>query len=104
MKTLNLFLGFAFVIFGYSALMMIPEFKNYLGQETLAWFLFYSISFCLTFIAWALSYAYIKESDNPLNNIGKYNKPKKKMAVDITEQLKGKRSCPMDKQMEMFND
>ena len=100
MKTLNLFLGFAFVIFGYSALMMIPEFKNYLGQETLAWFLFYSISFCLTFIAWAVSYAYLKEANNPLNDIGKYNKPKK-MAVDITEQLKGKRSGPIDNQMEL---
>ena len=101
MKTLNLFLGFAFVIFGYSALMVIPELRNYIGQETLAWFLFYSISFCLTFIAWALSYAYIKEGENPLNNICKYNKPRKKMAVDITEHLKGKRSCPMDKQMEL---
>ena len=101
MKTLNLFLGFAFVIFGYSALMMIPEFKNYLGQETLAWFLFYSISFCLTFIAWALSYAYIKESDNPLNNIRSRLK-----AVEQYDNLrKGKRSCPIDtKQMEMFND
>ena len=70
MKTLNLFLGFAFVIFGYSALMMIPEFKNYLGQETVAWFIFYALSFCLTFIAWALSYAYIKEEKNyPLKNI-----------------------------------
>ena len=70
MKTLNLFLGFAFVIFGYSALMMIPEFKNYLGQETVAWFIFYSFSFCLSFIAWALSYAYIKEEKNyPLKNI-----------------------------------
>ena len=70
MKTLNLFLGFAFVIFGYSALMMIPEFKNYLGQETVAWFLFYALSFCFSFIAWALSYLYIKEDrNNPLKNI-----------------------------------
>ena len=40
MKTLNLFLGFAFVIFGYSALNMIPEFKNYLGQELVGWWIF----------------------------------------------------------------
>ena len=100
MKTLNLFLGFAFVIFGYSALMLIPEFTNYIGRETLAWFLFYSLSFCLTFIAWALSYAYIKESDNPLNNIGGRLK-----AVEQYDRLrKGKRSCPNHKQMEMFND
>ena len=59
MKTLNLFLGFAFVIFGYSALNMIPEFKNYLGQELVGWWIFYSIMFCLTFIAWALSYQII---------------------------------------------
>ena len=98
MKTLNLLLGFGFVIFGYSALMMIPEFKNYLGQETVAWFLFYSLSFCLSFIAWALSYAYIKEADNPLNDIGGRLK-----AVEQYDKLrKGKRECPINKnQMEM---
>ena len=58
-KFLNLFSGFAFVIFGYSALNMIPEFKNYLGQELVGWWIFYSTMFCLTFIAWALSYQII---------------------------------------------
>ena len=100
MKTLNLFLGFAFVIFGYSALNMIPEFKNYLGQELVGWWIFYSLSFCLSFIAWALSYAYIKEEENPLNNIGGRLK-----AVEQYDKLrKGRQSCPMNKQMEMFND
>ena len=65
MKTLNLFLGFAFVIFGYSALNMIPDLSRFIGQEMLAWFLFFSISFCLTFISWALSYMYIKGQNNP---------------------------------------
>ena len=96
MKTLNLFLGFAFVIFGYSALMMIPEFKNYLGQETVAWFIFYALSFCLTFIAWALSYAYIKEEQNPLNDIGGRLK-----MVEVYDKLrKGRRKCQDKKQME----
>ena len=99
MKTLNLFLGFAFVIFGYSALMMIPEFKNYLGQETLAYFLFYSLSFCLSFIAWALSYIYIKEERNyPLKNL----KARLKQVEEFDRLHKEKRSCPMDKnQMEL---
>ena len=65
MKILNLFLGFGFVIFGYSALNMIPDLHRFIGQEMLAWFLFFSISFCLTFIAWALSYSYIKGQNNP---------------------------------------
>jgi len=96
MKTLNLFLGFAFVIFGYSALMMIPEFKNYLGQETVAWFIFYALSFCLTFIAWALSYAYIKEEQNPLNDIG----GRLKMVEEYDKLRKGRRKCQDKKQME----
>jgi membrane protein implicated in regulation of membrane protease activity len=96
MRTLNLFLGFAFVIFGYSALMMIPEFKNYLGQETVAWFIFYALSFCLSFIAWALSYAYIKEEQNPLNNIGDRLKQ-----VEAYDRLsKAKRECNTN-QMEL---
>ena len=67
MKFLNLFSGFAFVIFGYSALNMIPEFKNYLGQELVGWWIFYSLMFCLTFIAWALSYQIISnEGRTPL--------------------------------------
>ena len=96
MKTLNLFLGFAFVIFGYSALMMIPEFKNYLGQETVAWFIFYALSFCLTFIAWALSYAYIKEEQNPLNDIG----GRLKMVEEYDKLRKGRRKCQDKKQKE----
>ena len=97
MKTLNLFLGFAFVIFGYSALMMIPEFKNYLGQETVAWFIFYSLSFCLTFIAWALSYAYIKEEQNPLNDIG----GRLKMVEEYDKLRKGRRTYRDKQQMEL---
>ena len=97
MKTLNLFLGFAFVIFGYSALMMIPEFKNYLGQETVAWFLFYSLSFCLSFIAWALSYAYIKEEQNPLNDIG----GRLKMVEEYDKLRKGRRTYRDKQQMEL---
>jgi hypothetical protein len=65
MKILNLFLGFAFVIFGYSALNMIPDLGMFIGREMLAWFLYFSISFCLTFIAWALSYVYLKGQRNP---------------------------------------
>jgi len=98
MKTLNLFLGFAFVIFGYSALMMIPEFKNYLGQETVAYFIFYSLSFCLSFIAWALSYAYIKERKTyPLKNI-----KARLRQVEKFDRMH-KRECN-NNQMEMFND
>ena len=97
MKTLNLFLGFAFVIFGYSALMMIPEFKNYLGQETVAWFIFYALSFCLTFIAWALSYAYIKEEQNPLNDIG----GRLKMVEEYDKLRKGRRTYRDKQQMEL---
>ena len=97
MKTLNLFLGFAFVIFGYSALMMIPEFKNYLGQETVAWFIFYSLSFCLSFIAWALSYAYIKEEQNPLNDIG----GRLKMVEEYDKLRKGRRTYQDKQQMEL---
>ena len=97
MKTLNLFLGFAFVIFGYSALMMIPDFKNYLGQETVAWFIFYALSFCLTFIAWALSYAYIKEEQNPLNDIG----GRLKMVEEYDKLRKGRRTYRDKQQMEL---
>ena len=61
MKTLNLFLGFAFVGFGFMAVSLIPELREYVGQELLAYFLFYVICFIFTFIAWAISYILIKE-------------------------------------------
>ena len=80
MKTLNLFLGFGFVIFGYSALNMIPDLHRFIGQEMLAWFLFFSISFCLTFIAWALSYSYIKGQNNPTFSASKRMLRKGKIA------------------------
>ena len=85
MKTLNLFLGFAFVIFGYSALNMIPDLSRFIGQEMLAWFLFFSISFCLTFIAWAMSYVYLKGQRNPTFSASKRRLKQDRMATRTKE-------------------
>ena len=69
MKTLNLFLGFAFVGFGFMGISLIPELTNYIGQELLATFLFYVCCFVFTFIAWFLSYVLIKDKKHlsPMN-------------------------------------
>ena len=50
MKTINLFLGFAFVGFGFMAISLIPELQEYVGQELLAYFLFYVICFIFNFV------------------------------------------------------
>ena len=68
-KILNLFSGFAFIIFGYNALHMIPEFRNYIGQELVAWFIFYALMFCLTFIVWTLTYFYMRDVDDDLDDL-----------------------------------
>ena len=61
MKTANLLLGFAFVGFGFKAISLISELRDFVGQELLGSFLFFIIGFILSFIAWFLSYVLIKE-------------------------------------------
>ena len=60
-RLLNLFSGFAFIGFGFLAFNLIPEIRNYIGQELVAWWIFYSLCFCLTFIIWALTYFYMRD-------------------------------------------
>jgi uncharacterized membrane protein len=65
-RLLNLFSGFAFIGFGFFAFNLIPEFREYYGQQLVMWWVFYSLMFCLTFIIWALTYFYMRdvEDDN----------------------------------------
>ena len=75
MKTFNLIIGFAFVGFGFQAIHLISELRNFVGQELLAHFLFFWIMFVLSFIAWALSYVLIKDRKHlsPMNRqLAKY--------------------------------
>ena len=61
MRILNLFSGFAFVFFGYSAILMIPEMRNYIGQTLIFEAYFYVLGFSFTFIIWALTYFDMRE-------------------------------------------
>ena len=65
-RLLNLFSGFAFIIFGYSALNMIPELREYIGQQLIFEAYFYALGFSFTFIIWALTYFEMREGEREL--------------------------------------
>ena len=97
-RLLKLFSGFAFVGFGFLAFNLIPEFRNYIGQELVAWWIFYSLMFCLTFIIWALTYFYMKDAEE-MNNIFLDNLEQRLEMVRLVEQRENHKKC--NKQMEL---
>ena len=97
-RLLNLFSGFAFVGFGFLAFNLIPEFRSYIGQELVAWWIFYSLMFCLTFIIWALTYFYMKDAEE-MNNIFLDNLEQRLEMIKLVEQRENHKKC--NKQMEL---
>lgn len=91
MRILNLFSGFAFIFFGYSALLMIPEMRNYIGQTLIIESYFYVLGFSFTFIIWALTYFDMREEareiEQELESLSQQKKCKfsnnKQMELDL---------------------
>ena len=101
-RLLNLFSGFAFVGFGFLAFNLIPEFRNYIGQELVAWWIFYSLMFCLTFIIWALTYFYMRDAEE-INEDILDNLEQRLEMIKLMEQQQFQKKCayPNKRQMEM---
>ena len=97
MKTLNLLLGFAFVGFGFMAISLIQDLSMYVGQELLATFLFYVICFIVTFIAWALGYALIKDK----KHLSPMNRQLARLGNRFPEQKRDAQGRFIEKQMDL---
>ncbi len=101
-RLLNLFSGFAFIGFGFFAFNLLPELQDYYGQQLIAWWVFYSLMFCLTFIIWALTYFYMRDveeiNEDILDNLEDRLEMIKLMEH---EQFKKKCAYPNKKQLEM---